>query len=338
MLTNSRLRNDFKALKIAKKGYVFHGYELCRKTGVIGYLEGRGESSAEEISFSLSLKHEKMLGALLDFLVGNKVLHFNNEKYSLSNNVPKTFSEKEQEFVSKKYPGSEDWTMFLLKHAEETLRKGVSHEVTGFEKKEIGMLWDSVMMGPLYSLRNIAAEELMKNLSPNAKIVDLACGSGASLLNILITAKQPIKLTGADSSNQMLELGRERLEELRSNENVLAENIDNISLLQKDLSKDFLFEEKFDAAFCSVMVHYIPKEERTDFYGKINNLLKSKGKFVSFQLVNKSRFERVFSDWLLHVVPGYHGFPFLNDYLKNVSANFSSCNSLLNGSIVVAYK
>lgn len=327
---NKRLRDDLKAIKIAGKGYSFYAYDLCTDAGIIKELSIKPKN-VSELSKKLKLKNTPQLTALLDFLVGKKALKYSNNKYSLTGVVPKGFSAEEDEFVEEKYPGSSEWSLLFYKHALESLKQGSRHEHLGFDDKKASELWDEVMLGPLRSFRHLAVKELLKDSDKISSIVDYGCGAGTSIVEILEEAKTPIRLIGVDNSVKMLELARERVKMI---------NVKNkyVELKKRDLSKPFTFKPKFDRAFCSILMNHIPQKKRADFYKLVSSNLNENGKFVIFQLVNKNKFERVFSDWLLFVIPSHQGFPFLEDHVADIKKSFSKVEVHLGGLIVVAYK
>lgn len=328
--TDKRLRDDIKAIKIAGKGYAFYGFELCKKTGIITELEKKPQT-VSSLSKKLNLKNTKMLEALLDFLVGKKILEFKENKYSLKGLIPQPFTPQEQEFIDTQYKGSQDWTLYFYEFAEEALRQGTKHKKTGFDDKKSIDLWDSVMMGPLYSLRKIAVKKLLRGINSNERIVDYGCGSGTSIIEILEKSNKPMEIIGLDTSKEMLKMAEERI-------NLLKTKNGNVKLIKKDLSKAFHFNPPFDHAFASILINHIPENKREQFYAQIAKSLRPNGKLVIFQLVNKDKFNRIFSDWLLNVVPSHHGFPFLDEYLNQLRKYFSKTEVMLDGMIIIAHK
>ncbi|HIH09970.1 MAG TPA: class I SAM-dependent methyltransferase [Candidatus Diapherotrites archaeon] len=324
------MRKDLKAIRIADKGYAFYAFELCKKTGIIKELEKKPRT-IDELSKKLKLKNKRMLEAMLDFLVGKKAIKFDGQQYSLTGYIPLPFSLAEQDFVTTQYKGAEDWTLFFYGFAEDSLHYGSKHERTGFDDQQAIELWDSVMVGPLYSLRQIAVKKLLKGLKGGEKIIDYGCGSGTAITEIIERSEKPLEIIGVDISSKMLKMAEQRVKIIK------REDI-KVKLLKKDLSKKFYFELLFDCAFASILINHIPQNERENFYRKVAENLKPNGKFVLFQLVNRTKFDRIFSDWLLNVVPSHHGFPILNEYISQIKKYFSKVEVLLNGTIVIAYK
>ncbi len=334
---NKRMREDIKAIKIAYKGYTYYAYDLCKETGIINYLTKNKSADLEEIRKSRRIKNKSMLESLTGFLVGRGVLEYADGKYSLTGVVPKPFTPQEQEFVSERYPGSEEWTLFLYGFARDAIKSNKKQRKAGFTNRKVVELWDSVMMGPLYSPRQMAVKELLKGLGDNAAVIDIGCGSGVAIVDIVERSNKLIKLLGIDNSKQMLDIAEERLENLRGDRK-LNNNIHKVKLKKLDLSKDWRLNKKFDAAFCSLLIHHLPNNEREEFLSKVSKILKPGGKLVMYQLVNKTPFDRIFSDWLLYVVPSHNGFPVLDEYLRQLNKNFSKTSFSLNGLITVAEK
>lgn len=331
-LTNSRLRMDLKSFEIARKAYVFHAWNLCKKMEIITLLNT--PRTIDFISTTLSIKNKKMLEAILDFLVGNKVLLYQKRTY-LFNQEPIKPTEAELSFVNKNYTGAEKWSYYLYEHSEQALHKGKTKKSTGFDEEYMLDLWDSVMEGSFYSLRKIAIKKLLANSKENAKIIDLGCGSGIALINMLEEANKPVQLIGIDSSKKTLKRCENKIKKFNKTSNELQKNnAKKIKLYQKSVLD---FKEKMNSALVSLVLHHIPLNERKNFIDSIYNSLEDNGKLVVFQLVNKNKFERIFSDWLLYVVPSHQGLPFHKEYISLFN-KFSKVEIMLNGLIIIAEK
>jgi len=337
-LRDPRLRRDLKILKIARKGYAFYGWELLEKMQVSEML--KRPISVNEIMKEKGVKNGVMLETLLDFLVGCGTLSFDT-RYQFKGKKPE-FSDLEYNFIRKHTPGSADWTHFLCDHAEETLMEGHPPKITGFTDDKFLDLWDSLMEGPLHSLRLLAMEKLISKLKEGMIIADLGSGSGIALVEILSTCKKRINLFGFDSSVGMIERSRRRIEKFKEEHKtpIDRENARNVQLILHDLTDDFPDENKgkFDLVFLSFVVNHIPPEKRDGFFKNISSILKKDGWLVMAQLINQSKFDRNFSDWLLWVTPTHQGFPFRDEYLAMLARNFSEVKDYLHGNIIVARK
>jgi|GEM_PF-5623873 len=336
-LKNPRLRKDLKVLKISQRGYTYHGWKICKKIRIVKCLEK--PMSIDEIIRMKKIKNKEMLEALLDFLVGQGILNFTNNKYVLAGKEPK-YSEEDEIFIKTNCPGSWEWSHFLYKHAEEVLVGGHPHFKTGFTDTKVLSLWSAVFEESLHSIRQIAIEKVTSNLKKDAKIADLGCGSGISLIEILANVNNEINLVGFDNSKEMIRRSEEMINKLVEGypTQINKRNVENLQLSLHNLTEGFPKDEKFDVVFLSLIISYIPKDKRNDFFRDINNILKEDGRVVIFQLINQSKFDRIFSDWLLYVVPNYHGFPFKDEYLKMLSDNFKNIKCYMNSNIIVARK
>jgi len=328
-LINDRLRKDVKSIKIADKGYTYYAYTLCKKVGIIDELSN--PKDLDTISKKLKLKNKKMLEALLGYLVGKNIINYQKGTYAFSGLIPSDFSESEQKFISQHYPGSEEWTLTLYGFAENCLKNSKTYDQTGFNDGKMIELWDSVLTGPLYSFRLEAIKKLISNLKDGSKIVILGCGSGTEIEDIFNKSDKEIQIIGVDSSAAMINKCKTRF-----SKNYEKNNKTDFKVL--DLSKDFSLGTGYDAAFLSVVVHHLPEEQREQLYKKVSKMLRPNGRFVLFQLVNRSKFDRIFSDWLLYVVPSHNGFPILEQYQKELSRYFSKIDLEFNGMITVAQK
>jgi len=333
------LRRDLKILKTARKGYAFYGWELLEKIQVPDML--KRPVSVTEIMEEKGIKNRIMLETLLDFLVGYGTLDFDNGMYQSKGKKPE-FSDSEYNFIRKHTHGSAEWTHFLCDHAEETLLKGHPPHITGFTDDKFLDLWDSLMEGSLHSIRLLAIEKLISKLKEGMMVADLGSGSGIALVEILRSSKKRINLFGFDSSIGMIERGRRRIERFKKEHNTPMdrENAMNVQLVPHDLMDDFPDEDegRFDMVFLSFVVNHIPPEKRDGFFKNINSILKKDGWLVMVQLINQSKFDRNFSDWLLWVTPTHQGFPFRDEYLTMLRENFSWVNDHLQGNIIVARK
>lgn len=336
-LTNPKLRKDLKVLGISQRGYAYHSWELCKKIKISKLLEH--PQSVDDIIRIKKIKNRDMLESLLDFLVGQRILNFRKNKYKFSGKAPK-YMRSDDAFIKKNCPGSWEWSHYLYKHAEETLIEGHPHFKTGFFDTNALELWDYVLEESLHSLRLIAIKKLISNIKRDMKIADLGCGSGIALVEILANSKEEIKLVGFDNSEEMIRRSKERIEKFKEEypTPLNKRNVDTVELVYHNLTEKFPKDEKFDIVFLSLVISYIPKEKRDEFFKNINNILKKEGKVIIFQLLNQSKFNRVFSEWLLYVVPGFCGFPFKDEYLRMLKGNFRDIKSYFRSNIIVANK
>jgi len=336
MFFDSRLRKDIKAFKYAVDGYNSYGWELCKEVEIVDMLK-KG-STIEEIMKVKKIKNKEFLECLLDFLVGCKTLKYENDKYYFVKD-PGPFLGKKYKFLEKFYPKSVLWTNILHKKAKKTLLTGKKPFYTGFDNKRFLKLWDGLMRESPWSFRKIAIQKFCKKIKDGAKILDLGCGSGVSIEQILFECNKPIYITGIDNSKTSLEeadrLMKKLYKEIKNP--ITKENIKHVKLLKYDLSKNFPKNEKYDVVFMSLLVHHIPKEKRYSFFRNVKKLLKNEGLVVVYQIIHKSKFERA-PMWVMHVIPSHQEYPFKNEYLKMFYEIFSDVKYYLDGNIVIAKK
>lgn len=336
MITDSRLRNDIKALKLATKTYTHHAWELCKQMGIDGII--KSASTLKEIANKTKIKNIPMLEAMLDFLVGRNVLGWNNNSYFLKN-APKNLTSYERAFVEKHYGGSIKWSEFMYERAAEVLRNGKAHDIAGFNSPKVVELWDSVMQGPFYSLRRIAIRKLLKGLPNGARVADLGCGSGGEIIEMLSLSNKVLHITGFDNSNAMLQKAKTAVKNFEAKNSIQSQNAAAVQFIQYNITEDFTNLNKFnkfDGVFASLVLHHLENQEREILLNRIKNILKPYGRLILFQLVNESKFQRIFSDWLMFVVPSHRGFPFRKDYLDMLNHNFSNVKSILSNLITEA--
>jgi len=107
---------------------------------------------------------------------------------------------------------------------------------------------------------------LLEELKPNAKILELGCGTGRLLEYI---ASKPFALYGIDMSSGMLDIARKRFSK-NSNGNVLL-SIGEASCL--DFSSEF-----FDAVYAILVINLIPNYQQV--FDEIARALKPGGLFI----------------------------------------------------------
>jgi ubiquinone/menaquinone biosynthesis C-methylase UbiE len=290
----------------------------------------------DEIADKSGINNRQMLQSLLDTLVGRNVLRFERGEYRFLKKP--TFSQKEYDYIAFHYPGAVEWSHFLYDRAKPCLLKGSDHVDTGFDDDNSLRLWDSILEGPLYAMRQLAINELTGNLKENARVADIGSGSGIALVDILSKSDKDIQLTGFDYSSKMLERSKERIRRFikKSDSDIRQENAEKVLLIRHNLLDDFPKGHKFDAVFISLVINHIPPEKRGIVFDKIKSVMKPSATLVIFQLVNQSKFDRVFSDWLLQVVPSHKGFPVKDEFITMLSDKFDIEKVSFRGNIIVA--
>ncbi len=106
---------------------------------------------------------------------------------------------------------------------------------------------------------------------PNAKIVELGTGTGAST-KVVLETNLSIRITGVDSSKKRLERARVRLQN----------KTDRIDFINQDF-KEFISkvpEDSIDCVFTAFTLHNLPLEQRREILISIATHLKRGGIFI----------------------------------------------------------
>lgn len=104
-------------------------------------------------------------------------------------------------------------------------------------------------------------EDLAKNLSEGASILDIGCGSGIPIDKYLL--KKGFNVTGIDISDEQIKLARN--------------NLPQGNFLVKDMTDANFSENSFDAVVSFYAIFHIPKEEHLLLFKKLNSFIKSGG-------------------------------------------------------------
>jgi SAM-dependent methyltransferase/4-hydroxybenzoate polyprenyltransferase len=330
MLTDKRFRNDIKALKIARKGYTRYAWDTLKSIGANKLLENG--ASIKDVAKEHNIRETYLLEYLLDLLVGSGYLSYKDGTYKTIKE-PLDLTESELNYMKVHYPASFKWTFLMVERAKETLLKGKKHFASSFDEEESARLWDQLMLESPFSFRKIAIKTLIKDLKPNETVLDIGCGTGASLFSVLDEANFPVFLNGTDTSKKSLEIaGKKITKELNKESNkTRTENLEKINLFVHDFSKKPL-NKKYNHIFLSFVINHIPKKQRLNFYRNIANSLEKNGTCVIYQLVSASKFKRV-PMWVMHNVPTHQEFPFFDEYINELQTVFSEVDLSFNGLI-----
>jgi SAM-dependent methyltransferase len=334
-ITDPRFRKDLKALIIAKKGYSQYAWQVLEDLGVSDLLKEGSE--IKTIMRKTKIKNELLLEYLLDLLTGENVLNHNDGKYILVQQ-PKKLDSVELNYMKENYPASFEWTFSMIPKAKITLKSGKKSFDSSFDETKSALLWDKLMQESPYSFRKIAIRSFIKKIKPNDKIIDIGCGTGASLISILEEAKAPIYLSGTDPSAKSIDIAKQKVKNLIESEknplkkdNLIKTNLFVQNLLNKPLT------EKYNFIFMSFILNHIPREKRKEFYKRLYDSLEPDGTCIIYQLVSKSKFERT-PMWVMHNVPSHQDFPILEEYVKDLEDIFPKVKVSFNGLITILKK
>ena len=108
--------------------------------------------------------------------------------------------------------------------------------------------WDETQYGKFLDARTRPARELLARvpLSAAGRVIDLGCGPGNST-ELLVERWPAARVTGIDSSPEMLRGARERLPE--------------VEWVQADV-RDYRPERPVDLVFANAVLHWVPDHER----------------------------------------------------------------------------
>ena len=110
-----------------------------------------------------------------------------------------------------------------------------------------------------------ALEEVARELSPGAPVLDLGCGAGVPATRWL--ADRGFDVTGVDLSERQLDLARER--------------VPGATFLKADMTDLDFDAGTFDAVVAFHSIIHVPREEHPALLGKIRRWLKGDGLFLA---------------------------------------------------------
>jgi len=330
-LTNKRLRQDIKALKAAKKCYTYFAWELLDEMNITKIIKNNPKS-LEEIQKSLEIKDIDFLEKILDFLVGENILHFTSNKYKLLKTPQKI--DKELEYLTKTCPGSTEWTNWLRKESKVTLKTARKIKDSSFDANKGSELWAKVMNESPFALRQLTIDQISQKFKNNNKIIDIGCGDGIGLEDILLRSSEPIQLVGLEVSKNYLNKAKHRINNLEKEFlGIKKENCKKTKFLIQDLTKTNI-NEKFDALFLSLVINHIPENKRKTFFLNIKKSMKEDSTLVTFQFLNDSKFKRS-PMWIMQAIPSHVDFPYREEYISMLKSIFPSVKTLFNGLIII---
>jgi len=126
-------------------------------------------------------------------------------------------------------------------------------------------------------------------ISEGKKVLDVACGRGASLFKSLEKVGETGHVVGTDFSNEMINGVEKRMKK---------ENISNLELLQMDAENLDFPSNHFDHAFCGLSVHFFSKPLLA--IDEMYRVLKANGKIgisswsIKKDLGTKGTYERAY--------------------------------------------
>lgn len=331
ILFEPRFRQDLMSLKSSKPCYEVFAWELINDLKIVPLLE-KG-ATIDEIAKHKRIKHKIFLETILDVLVGAKSLKYSKKKYKLVAPLDKDIS-KELNYLETHCPGSTEWTHWLRKNSKKTLLTGKPFKQSSFEAKRGIELWEQVMKEGPYSLRQIVIDELEHKLQNNNEIIDIGCGDGIALEEIIHRSTKPINLTGLEVSEKYLDRAKLRIKKLGNKlTGIKKENCKRTKFIVKDLTKSNL-NKKYDALFMSLVANHIHSKDHKKFFQNVKKIMKKDSVFITFQFLDKSKFERS-PMWTMHNIPSHKGFPKKEKFLNTIQNVFPNTKIMFDGTIII---
>lgn len=160
-----------------------------------------------------------------------------------------------------------------------------------FFNQEIADAYDrrNSALAPISDSLHFLLRLVLADLPADARVLCVGVGTGAEILS-LARVYPGWSFVGVDPSDEMLAVGRHRLEQ--------AGVLDRCELLQgyaQDAPHD-----GFDAAVSLLVAHFIKREDRRAFYSAIHDRLKPGGCFASAEIsgdLDAPEFPEMLEDW-----------------------------------------
>ena len=134
------------------------------------------------------------------------------------------------------------------------------------EKEEIVRKGYDLMAGVYHDQRNIfrnkkELEDFIGLLPRNATVLDLGCGAGVSVTNVLVDSG--LSVTGIDFSESML--------------NLATKNVPEVKFMKKNMT-DLDFEDStFDGLTACYSIIHVPREKHVPLFHTFHRILKPNG-------------------------------------------------------------
>lgn len=144
-------------------------------------------------------------------------------------------------------------------------------------------------LAPISDSLHFLTRLVLADLPVDARVLCVGVGTGAEILSLAM-AYPGWSFVGVDPSDEMLAVGRRRLEQ--------AGVLHRCELLHGYVED--VAQEKFDAVVSLLVAHFIKREDRHVFYTAIHDRLKSGGRFVSAEIsadLDAPEFPEMLEDW-----------------------------------------
>lgn len=145
-------------------------------------------------------------------------------------------------------------------------------------------------LSPISDNMHFLVRLVLAKLPPQSRILCVGVGTGAEILS-LAEARKSWSFVGVDPSAEMLEVCRERLKQ--------ANVQDRCELVQGYVGAAPQ-DAGFDAVLSILVAHFIPRNERIDFYREIHDRLKPGGYVISTEIcfdLDSAEFPEMLKNW-----------------------------------------
>lgn len=136
--------------------------------------------------------------------------------------------------------------------------------------------------------------EPIKATNDKIKILDLGCGTGLELVEILNKVPN-VSITGIDLSEKMLNLLQKKF----------STKTDQIELKTGSYTELFLGEDEYDYVVSVMTMHHLLHKEKVSLYKKIKKALKKDGKYIEGDYIVTMEKERIFLEKYYKLVKDY---------------------------------
>jgi len=139
-------------------------------------------------------------------------------------------------------------------------------EVTGFTARHYDTLMNIISFGSYPSFIQKAIQ--LMEIKPNDKIIELGAGTGrnAYLMSKYLSAEGEV--TGLDISDEMISQFKRKCKDLH-----------NLKIIKQRIDQPLPYEDKFDRAFISFVLHGFPQDVRIQIIRNAFKALKKNGEF-----------------------------------------------------------
>jgi len=173
-------------------------------------------------------------------------------------------------------------------------------EIHGFEAKHYDALMNFISFGSYKKF--IKSSIAAMRINPNDKILDLGAGTGRNACIMQKYLSEEGKIVGLDISDEMMRQFQKK-----------CSSFPNLSIMNKRIDEPLPFENEFDKAFSSFVIHGFPQEKREIIIQNIWKALKPGGYFY---LIDYNRFNLEEKPWLARKIFKTVECPYAFDFIE----------------------